>query len=221
MDYKDTKTFWDAVFKAHPFNPPKNLSTGIKPLDDAVDWLKKSPQNVLDFGFGSGLLLLMSAKDTQGFFHGIDISLEACTFAKKLFAHYQIKNARFETGSLDQLKKAKTNHYDSVILSNVIDNLWPEDALALLDEVKRILKDQGKVLLKLNDHLTDDTIKQQSLILKQKDFYLDDQGIYLWNLPTETWLKTLDKTFDCLKQERIFIPKANQYNRLFLLKKKI
>lgn len=212
--------FWDNVFKTHPFNPPKVLSTGIQALDDAVEWLKKSPQNVLDFGFGSGLLLLKSATNTRGFFHGIDISLEAATFAKKLFTHYHIENTLFETGSLETLKKVKTNHYDAVILSNVLDNLHPKDALTVLTEVNRILKAQGKVLLKLNDYLSEPTIQQQSLTLKSKDFYLDPQGIYLWNLSSDAWIKLLHPSFDIVKNARIYIKKAQQFNRLFLLKKK-
>ncbi|WP_200773616.1 hypothetical protein [Tepidimicrobium xylanilyticum] len=66
---------------------------------------------------------------------------------------------------------------NDVVLSNIIDNLIPSDAVKALKEIKRILKVNSKVLLKLNPFLTDNQINEWN-IKAIEDNLLDD-GLFL------------------------------------------
>jgi arsenite methyltransferase len=56
---------------------------------------------------------------------------------------------------VEELEAIADGAFDGVVLSNIIDNLIPQDAIKVLTEVKRILKVSGKVSVKLNPFLTD------------------------------------------------------------------
>ncbi|MFL0253320.1 hypothetical protein ACJDT4_23210 [Clostridium neuense] len=47
-----------------------------------------------------------------------------------------------------------------MVLSNIIDNLYPYDAEILMNEVERILKAKGKALVKLNPYITKEQIME-------------------------------------------------------------
>ncbi|MCF7924609.1 MAG: class I SAM-dependent methyltransferase [Candidatus Izimaplasma sp.] len=220
MDYKETKDYWNKVFKKLPFKALKEIKTNIKPIDEGIDWLSQDSESVLDFGCGTGKLLLMAAKSNNGFYHGIDISIESIKYAKKLFSNYKINNALFEVGSIEKLHEIESNKYDAIILSNIIDNLEPNDGKLLVKEVHRLLKPNGKVFLKINDYLNKQMIKEQEQKLIKDNFYVDDDSLYLWNLSTKQWKEFFKDKFTIYSYERIYYESYEQYNRLFLLEKK-
>lgn len=220
MNYSSTKAYWNTVFKNINFKPLKEISTNIEPIDNAIEWLSIGSDCILDFGCGSGKLLLMASKKASGKLYGIDISKEAVRFSERLFSHYNINNYKFEVGSIEKLKQIKTNSFDGIILSNVIDNLAPKDGKLLLEEITRLLRPKGKIFLKLNDYYDNRLVKEQKLKLIKTDFYLDSEGLYLWNLPTDKWKELLEPKFIINDYNRFYIEFAKQYNRLFLLEKK-
>lgn len=193
------------------------VKTGIEPIDHAMHWLCENTHHTLDFGCGSGMLLLMSSMFGQRKVEGIDISPKSIYYARKLFTHAS-KDATFHIGSGDVLKTLKKETYDSVILSNILDNLLPEDTLDVLLSIVRLLKDRGKVFVKLNDYASPDDVKKFKVVANHT--YLEPSGLYLLNLPTDVWNSVFRAVFDVIKVERFYIERAKQYNRLFLLTRK-
>ena len=122
---------------------------------------------------------------------------------------------RFVCGSLEALQRVETGSADAVVLSNIIDNLYPEDAAAVLTEIKRILKKNGRILLKLNPYLTAEQIKAWNIRVISGN--LLDDGMILWNQTTEEWNDFLSARFQIVHYEDIYYEEHNQYNRMYLL----
>lgn len=218
-DYHNTRDFWDMIFGQLDRPLPEKPTTGVRALDEAILWLRTPNNQVLDFGFGSGLVLLILAYEHPGKYHGIELSKEACKLAKRLFKHYGILNAFFDQGSIKKLRRITSESYDAVILSNVVDNLFPEDGKSVIEETFRILRPEGRCLFKVNDHVSNDEAEKMGFKRIQEDFYLEPTGLYLWNLSTEEWSSLLEKRFNVVRSENVFFEKAQQKNRLFLLEK--
>ena len=109
---------------------------------------------------------------------------------------------------MEELETIADEAFDGVVLSNIIDNLIPQDAIKVLTEVKRILKIDGKVLVKLNPFLTDNQINEWNIKIIENNF-LDD-GLYLWNQSTEEWIRLLENYFRILECKEIYYPEFDQ-----------
>ena len=57
-------------------------------------------------------------------------------------------NLIFKVGEVNSLNDIPDSSFDGVILSNIVDNLIPEDSIKLLVQIKRILKQDGKIFYK-------------------------------------------------------------------------
>jgi arsenite methyltransferase len=104
-----------------------------------------------------------------------------------------------------------------VILSNILDNLYPQDVYLVLQEVNRILKVNGKVLVKLNPFITEPQIEEWQFKIIADD--LLDDGFILLNKTTNEWEEILTSYFSIHNYSEIVFPKQAQMNRLFLLLK--
>ena len=82
-----------------------------------------------------------------------------------------------------------------------------------MDEVKRILKPGGRLLIKLNPFLTQEQIREYGL--RQLDEDLFDDGLILWNKPTEVWDTLLSSRFALYQYEEIWYEEHQQSNRLY------
>lgn len=110
----------------------------------------------------------------------------------------------------------ESSSVDAVILSNIMDNLYPEDAAAVLTEVKRILRTNGKLLLKLNPYITAAQIKAWGIRVIEGN--LLDDGMLLWNQTTPEWGAFLGARFHIERFENIYYEEHAQYNRMYLLR---
>ena len=213
--YNRIAEYWDRVFSKTDIRPITSKSVGHDDLDRSLDWLCEDSNSILDFGCGNGVLLFKCCLRGTKNHRGIDISEEGIKVARKIQKDSEIGNFTFTVGGVEVLESVISDSFDGVILSNIIDNLIPSDAIKVLEEVKRILKIDGKVLIKLNPYLTDEQIKEWDIKIIERD--LLDDGLYLWNLPTEDWTKLLEKYFSIVEYKDIYYPQHEQYNRLFLL----
>ena len=149
---------------------------------------------------------------------GIDLSEQAISNAKFISSQNDKGEFLFQCGGIDLLKDMESKSADGVILSNIIDNLYPEDALLVLDEVKRILTPKGKAFIKLNPYLSKKQIKDWNIKIIKGNF-LDD-GMFLWNNTTEQWTEILSRKFNIFNYSDIYYKEYDQYNRIFLLTQK-
>lgn len=216
--YKKTRVYWDTVFNDVNVRLLASHKSGHEDLDKALDWMSEDTTTVLDFGSGSGAILAFLAKRKPGDYYGIDVSQSAIELANRLFAHNDLKTGHFQVGSIERLKAFEADMFDAVILSNILDNLNPRDALAVLNHSHRLLKTNGKLLIKLNPYYEDQTLAGTRTRM-DKDFYLEQNGLYLWNKDNAYWLKQLEKDYVVMKQAHITLH-DKAYNRLFLCVKK-
>ncbi len=219
--YKNTKAYWDTVFEHFNRPFPEDISTNIPVLDETILSVGKQNMNALDFGFGSGMVLLMLATHYTGTFTGIELSPKACDLATRLFNHYGIETATFIEGSFEHLKTIEDDTLDTFIASNILDNITKTDAQKLIEEAHRVLKPGGKMLVKLNDYYTDAQVKALKLKPLSDNFYEEPSGLYLYNLEDHRWKQLFAKYFYILNNVTFDMPQANAKNRLFVLKKNI
>lgn len=214
MTYDKIERYFNKVFKTSNLNVP---STSINPIDElnmGMDWLINKGDLVLDFGCGNGTLLFYAALKGAKKCVGIDISSEGIQCAK--IRASKMKNTyQFIQGGINQLESLKSHTYDAVILSNIIDNLTEKDMSIVLFEVNRLLKDNGRLLVKLNDYIHKDDY--ESYGLKPIEGDLLDSGLYLLNKTSEAWKIIFSQYFKLFKEETIILKEQNQKNRLFLL----
>lgn len=124
---EQTKSYRKGIF--HHF-----LTTSIK---------GKSEGRLLDVGSGYGIFLSV-AKDLGWEVYGIELSEDACQFARKN------SGLNVFCGDLKEASFPK-DHFDVVTLWNVLDHTI--NPLEQLLEIKRILKDDGLIFIRLPNFL--------------------------------------------------------------------
>lgn len=124
---------------------------------------------------------------------------------------------KFHQGGIPRLEKVKDGSVDAIILSNILDNLLPEDANQLIYQAHRILKEDGKILIKLNPYITQEQIREWNIGVIEGN--LLDDGLYLWNQTTEEWRDLFSHYFEEVFYEEVYFEEHEQYNRLFCMVK--
>lgn len=217
--YRDTISFWNNIFiKQEPNSHMDSIKMQID-LENAIYWLINESKTILDYGCGSGTMLLKCASHkniTKCL--GIDISQKAVELGKETAKLNNLENkTEFYCGEKSALEKIPENSFDGVILSNIIDNVIPEDALDILKNVSRIVIPKGKILIKLNPYLKQEQLDEYGLTLINNNLYLENEGIYLLNLTNSQWKDFIEQFFFIKDYKEIYFEKFNQYNRMFLL----
>ncbi|HML66996.1 MAG TPA: class I SAM-dependent methyltransferase [Clostridia bacterium] len=216
-DYQRCISFWDSIFLDENSAVPQNSSSGNTALDDAIGWLSKDSECILDFGCGNGSLLFYCSLHGTKSHLGIDLSKQAIITAQRRTANMPCGDFEFRQGGLEILTDVPDMSYDAVILSNIIDNLYPDDAMKLLHACVRILKEYGKIFVKLNPYITQEQIIDWKI--KTISGNLLDDGLLLWNQTTEQWRVLFQEHFSIIQENEIYYPEHDQTNRVFHLMK--
>jgi ubiquinone/menaquinone biosynthesis C-methylase UbiE len=119
-----------------------NPDEAIKPL------LLRDDSRVADLGAGSGVFTLAAAKYIRtGKVYAVDIQRGLLPLiASKIDAEHQ-KNVEIIWGNIEEVggSKLKADSIDAVIFANMLFQIEQKDIV--VDEIKRILKDGGKLLV--------------------------------------------------------------------------
>lgn len=219
-EYENTKLYWNKVFTnvttTDPTMPINNLS-----LEKSIKWISEDSRNLLDFGCGSGKMLLRSIFYGVGQVLGIDISQEAIICANKSVEEYEIsEKAVFTTGGIELLKEINSKSYDGAVLFNIIDNLIPKDSILVLEEIQRIVKESGKILIKFNPYIEKKLREENNFEELNEEFYKEKTGLYLWNLSNDKIKEILQQYFNIEQEIIVEFPEYNQINRLYYLRNK-
>lgn len=215
--YKKCIEYWDDIFQKEEVRMTSEKETGNQVLDEGLAWITYNSDTILDFGCGNGSVLCLCALYGTSVHIGIDLSWEAIKKAKLKSGKMNVGEYQFVCGGIDELNRIEDEKIDAVILFNIVDNLYPQDAKNLLLEVHRVLKKRGKVLIKLNPYLTKEQIKEWNIKIIENNV-LDD-GLILWNNTTKEWEEIIGKYFYIKNQRDIYYEEYNQYNRLFWAQK--
>lgn len=213
--YADTKNFWDKAFERVPEYDP-NEQLPVPRIETALSWLVSGTESVIDFGCGNGKVLFRCLSKGTSYVYGIDISDTAVKNANEVKESFNYKNkAEFICGGLEKLEKIKDSRFGGAVLFNILDNIIPEDADRLINNIHRITKPEGRILLKLNPYITMEEIKEYGLEKISDGFYKDTSGPYLYNLTNEKAEKIFSPYFNIKKYEEIEF-KGN-INRIYYL----
>ncbi len=197
---------------------PTSKSTGNELFDKGLEWLCQNAECILDFGCGNGTLLFLCFLRGTKKHIGIDLSDSAIRLAEKRKSLASNGDFSFINGGVEKLNTMQDIKFDAIVLSNVIDNLYPEDAINLLKKAQLLLKPTGKVLVKVNPYIEKHQIQEWGIKVI-KDNFLDD-GFYLWNNTTNEWINIFSDYFVIVECQDIYYPEHDMYNRMFLLMKK-
>lgn len=215
--YEKCIELWNGIFKDAELRVPTQKESGNEGFDRGLQWVTEDAECILDFGCGNGTVLFLSALYGTKSHIGIDLSEQAIASANLKSEKMQTGKYQFVCGGVEALQEIESESIDAVILSNIIDNLYPEDAMYVLEQTKRILRMSGKVLIKLNPYLTKEQIEEYQIKVI-KDNLLDD-GMLLWNNTTEEWKDIIGRFFIIEKYEEINYTEHNQINRMFSVRK--
>lgn len=215
LTYERNKKYWNEVFRNETGNIITTKSIGHEEMDKDLDWLCQDSDSILDFGCGNGVWLFRCFLRGTSEHIGIDISEEGIRVAEEIHKIMKKGKFTFAVGGVEVLGNIPDTSVDGAILSNILDNLIPSDAVKTLAEIKRVVKPGGKILVKLNPYITDEQIKEWNIKIIEGNF-LDD-GLFLWNRTTDEWKELFKKYYRIISCKEIYYPEYEQYNRLFLL----
>lgn len=219
--YNNTEKFWDDIFEKEKL---KDLSApfGIEKLDSCIDWLCANTGSIIDYGCGNASMLLRCAYLNVKKGLGIDISCQAVRTAVDYISKKDLLGFSVIQGSLEALKSIKDASFEGAILSNIIDNILPDDALCVLKNIYRILTHGGRVFVKLNDFMDKEKLKESIDFFEKEisdNFFLEKSGLYFHNLSDEKFERWIMEYFKVEEKGRIEFKTFDCFNRFYLLQK--
>lgn len=196
MSHKDNSIkFWNQMFK--DVQPMTIKKEDIKIENQFDDYLKKIGdlcENILDVGCGVGTSLMQSkilgSKMQKGV--GFDASEHGIDFANKTCELSGIDGLSFYAQDESFLSTLADESFDGMICSNFLDVIPKELSDKIIQDMKRILKPKGYLLLKLNFILDESLIKKMNMEEIDQDTYQINGVIRSHNLSTESWIKKFD-----------------------------
>lgn len=111
-------------------------------IDCALDLLMPlRGKSVLDAGCGEGRVTWEVVRRGARV-QGVDLSERAITMARML-----VPDAQFTVGSLTDLNHLDDDFFDEIVLMEVLEHLPPEERRPCLQELRRVLKSDGKLVV--------------------------------------------------------------------------
>lgn len=209
--------FWDGVYAAEEPVIPHMTDTGIPALTAGLDWLCDGAQSILDFGCGNGTALCWCALRGVRSLTGVDLSENAARLARTRGARMPSGHFDIRYGDVDALDSLPDASFDGVLLMNILDNLYPQDADHLLSACTRLLRPSGKALITLNPRLSPEQIKAWNIRVIEGD--LLDDGLLLNNLSDRAWQSVIAPFLSCQPPEPLPMPGQEQPSRLMRARK--
>jgi ubiquinone/menaquinone biosynthesis C-methylase UbiE len=225
MDIKKTNqelmSFWDNFF--HQFEPmtidPKDVKVE-NALDQYIKDVGDYASNILDFGSGIGNCIMMASllgdKMTKGL--AIDSSSKAIELLEKTLENSNIKGIETMVGTHKDLATLPKESFDGVLCSNVLDVVPFETSTEMIEEISRLLKPKGLLMVKLNFYLTEDIITRTKAEEISENSYVINGILRSHNLTSEEWVKRF-KGFKLLKSDTYDRVKTGPLDRVLLLEK--
>lgn len=221
LDYQKTKDYWDIVFSdAGECDPGVPLP--FEELEKALAWLCDGSSSVLDIGCGRGTLLFRCLSLGVKSVEGLDISPEAITLAHNIAKKHKLESrCVFSSGDAALFAENRSEQFDALILSNIIDNIIPSDARRLCSAAAGLLNPGGKLMLKLNARRTASELAELGVqSLEEPDFYQENTGLFFWNLSDEAVEELFTGNFHIESRGDVDYRKYGVVNRLYLLRRK-
>ncbi len=217
--YDSARRHWNGVFDSlAPIDP--NDSLADPDLEGALRWISKGARSIIDFGCGDGRALLRSLVlgVEQGV--GIDISDSAISLAEEAARASRLQGrAAFKRGDIKLLSRLSPASFDSGILLGIIDNLFPEDAISVLNEYHRLIRPGGRILLKLNAFVEPTVLDESGAVQVTGMLYREKAGLYFWDLDDREARTLLTRLFTLEESGLAHREKSGQPDRVYYLRR--
>jgi len=217
-----TIEFWNQVFKE--VQPIKINREDVKvenSLDHYLKIIGDSCKTVLEVGCGLGTCLMSSLclgeKMEKGI--GFDASANAISFAQETSKLSGFDALTYVAQDESFLGTLASGSFDGMICSNFLDVIPGNLSKDIIDEMSRVLKPNGLLLLKLNFYLDDPLIQQLKMEKIDENTYAMNGVLRAYNLTTEQWATRL-ADFDLLEQDGYQRAPNLPKDRILLFKKR-
>lgn len=199
MNLKETneklQDFWNASFQglAPMVFSTENVKNECN-FDDCLKTVGDKCERILDFGTGFGFCLLTAAilgeKVKYGL--GLDTSKNAIDFINESAKLSNLNTIEAKVGGLEELIALEDNSFDGIICSNVLDVIPEVTTDKIIEQLKRILKPNGILLLKFNFYLTKEIIEKIQMVEVEPNHYTKDGILRGVNHTTEEWISKFE-----------------------------
>lgn len=211
-NYEKTSYYWNDIFENRETYDPKE-TIALPAVEDALDWVCSEGGTILDFGCGSGRMLLRCLEKGASRTIGVDLSYHAISLSRRTAAaYYETLRTKWIWGDLKSMAQLPDACVNGIILSNVLDNLLPEDGQKLLHVCTRLLDKKGKILLKLSGFLHSNDIVGEGLTQLADEngesianAYSDSNGVFFWNLSEEALKTMIEEDYTILENNVVEI----------------
>lgn len=207
-NYEKTSLYWNEIYeKMDTYDPKTRLSEEV--LESALTWMSEQGGTVLDFGCGTGHMLLRCLEKGASRTIGVDVSYHAISLSRRTAAeYYETLRTKWIWGDVKSLSQLPDACVTGVMLANILEGLIPEDGARLLAQIARLLDHNGRVVVKLNAYLNDAQVQKNGLIQLADEagepidsIYANHQGLYCWNISEEDFINMISPDFELIKQE--------------------
>ncbi|GMQ60223.1 hypothetical protein AN1V17_46230 [Vallitalea sediminicola] len=193
MDYNYQKSYWNKMADSKSFTTPFQFSVFSK-------YISKDDM-ILDIGCGYGRTLHQLYEKGYNKLYGIDFSKNMIDRGKLQFSHLNLECT--DSKSLEY----EDNSFDAVIILAVLTSIISnDDQLALISEIRRVLKPKG--IIYINDFLINSderNVKRynvfHNMFNKYGVFELPEGAIMRHH--TVEWIKELVSCFDEIEFEEM------------------
>ncbi len=216
--YEASKAYWERVFEQpRRYDPREPLP--YPQIDAGLAWLSRSGGRLLDFAAGSGRTLLRCLALGASSGVGVDLSQAAVEMGRAAAERFDLsKRATFVQGGLERLAEIKDGSFDGAILFNILDNLLPEDAEMVMQEMRRLLPPDRRLLVKLNGYRSPQVFEQdQGYISLGQGVYQEPSGLFFWNLSEDQFKRLTADGFVLEREVEVPFPEYHTVNRMYYL----
>lgn len=215
------KAFWDEQFES--LEPKKIDESDLEisnDLDEALVFLGHHAETVVEVGVGSGYGVLMchmfgtKVKQLIGF----DPSGNAIKYLQKTCQLSNIDAIELHVADHTFLYDLKDASVDGFISLNVLDVLTPSVSDVIVDEMKRVLRPGGYLVLKFNFMLDAAIIERTKAEEIEDNVYAINGVLRAVNKSLDEW-KNLFKGYDVIREGQYERIKDGPLDRVLVLKK--
>lgn len=159
----EPQEYWDSLFSGiDPETMDFSLSRPASVLADFCDRYLQRDDKVLDLGCGGGRNACYLA-DRGYRVYGVDIAPAAVEFCMKRLERYHFSGI-FRQGTLDCIP-FPDNRFAAVVCIATLDHVTLECAGRSIDEIRRVLSDDGVMMLTFDPPDTDEDLIDEAEIL--------------------------------------------------------
>lgn len=177
-------------------------------------------KSVLDYGCGNAWGAIVANKSGAKNVTAVDIGSNIIDTAK---FYAELFNANINAFSIDPnwLISVKSNSYDGIICSNVLDVVPLGTCKEIIENIARILVNKGTLIIGLNFYMPKEMAIERGMPLVDDKYLFVNDVLRLMSLNDDEWKELFSPYFDIEKLEYFSWPGEKQETRrLFTLKKK-